>query len=112
MAIDSRPALGDLAEGVEFFDAPGGTSVGKVSFAQTAEVLGVPMDHSTDRLNLAWRAVWLYTKAINGVASRKVVYVATTGLTNLRPIPAPAVPGPEGEYLPVVTAAQTLYVRK
>jgi hypothetical protein len=91
--IDSRPQLGDVAAGVDFFEAPGGARIGEMSKAFVGiEVVGVPMDASADHLNLGWRAIWLDTQAVNGVTSRKIVYVSTADLTNLRAIPTPTPP--------------------
>jgi hypothetical protein len=84
-----RPQLADVAEGVDFFEAPGGVRIGDMQKASTVEVIGVPMDKSPDHLNLAWRAVKVATQAIDGIVADKLVYFATTTLTNLRPIPAP-----------------------
>jgi hypothetical protein len=92
--IVKRAELADVAAGVEFFEAPGGARIGSMSKAFAGlEVVGVPMDQSSDNLNLGWRAVWVTTGAVDGVQADKVVYIATADLTNFRPVPAPE-PGP------------------
>ena len=97
--IDRREQLGDVAAGVDFYEAPGGARLGEMSKAFSGlHVLGVPMDKSEDGLNLGWRAVWVTTGAVNGVTSDKVVYVQTANITNLRAIPpAPTPEPPDGD---------------
>jgi hypothetical protein len=97
--IDARPGLGDMAAGVDFFDSPGGARIGEASKAATVEIVGVPMDGSTDHLNLGWRAIWATTQAVNGVSSRKIVYTQTAWLTNQRPLPPPPSGGASAEEI-------------
>lgn len=99
--IQSRPSLMDAAAGVDFYDSPGGARIGEMSKAGTVEIVGVPMDASSDHLNLGWRAGIVSTQAIDGVTYPKVVYFATNTLTNQRPIPTPTPPPSGDEYIPV-----------
>lgn len=79
--------LADVAKGVPFYDSPGGIRIGAFSRAATIESIGYPSDASADHKNFAWRACIVQTGAVDGVQAKKVVYVARSALTNIRPVP-------------------------
>lgn len=108
--IQERNQIGDVAQGVDFYEAPGGARIGEMSKAFSGlKIIGVPMDASADHLNLGWRAVVVSTGAIDGVQANKVVYIMTEQITNQRaPAPVEPVPAPDTEY----EIAPELYIRK
>lgn len=91
MAIQVRPELVDVLAETPFYDAPGGTNVGRfVELTPGIHQVGVPMDGSPDKLNLGWRAIVVTTRAIDDRLTDKIVYVTTARLINARPDPGGA----------------------
>ena len=82
--------LWDVPEGLDFYDAPGGTRIGQFSKAFVGvKAIGAPMDASADHVNWGWRAVVVSTGAIDGKQADKVVFVDRNKMANPRPIPTP-----------------------
>ena len=82
--------LWDVAEGVDFYDAPGGTRIGQFSKNFVGiKAIGAPLDASADHVNWGWRACVVSTSAVTGSLAEKVVFVDRNLLTNPRPIPTP-----------------------
>jgi hypothetical protein len=84
--------LAEAPQGTDFYYAPGGERVGEMSRAATVDIVAVPMDKSADHINWGWRAVKVFTQALDGETAWKIVYFQTSTLQNIRAKP----PQPSG----------------
>lgn len=92
VAMLDYPQLAEVAQGTEFYWAPGAERIGSMSKPATIDIVAVPMDKSADNVNWGWRVARIATQAVDGKTAWKLVYFMTGTLSNLRSKP----PSPSG----------------